>query len=333
MAIPTRKSKPSITNPTPALLQHSHFQHTLQLLQFALLLLHLRFSRLNLRQQKPCNIQNLLQLFRPFQLHMSELVAIILFENLEKLRMPHFDLHLLLWRSIAMTNHCHDAAQLHHFSKRGRHNRRIVQLKWHRPRNVQRWRQLAQYHIAQYLGAIIVVLVGILHKTEPVHVAHKRFAIRSQQIKTAHRLLEGQTHFPRDQLLGIAENHRIANLFALAVALHFAIERRTLARLGVRIVRPNGVHLDVGAVGRHKVLVDERAGFAHPRLGRVDAAAAADLAEQPLAAAAGRCRVVDVDVVIFGGDGLLDERLVENDAVDFDMVFGFDQFVDWCGWS
>lgn len=85
-------------------------------------------------------------------------------------------------------------------------------------------------------------------------------------------------------------------------------------------------------IGGHKVLVDEGARLAHPRLRRVDAAAAANLPEQPLASTARRRRIVDVDVVILRRDGLLHERLVEGDAIDLDMVLGLDKFMI-CGWE
>lgn len=53
-------------------------------------------------------------------------------------------------------------------------------------------------------------------------------------------------------------------------------------------------------IGGHELLVDERSGLADPRLGRVDRAATSDLAEQPLGAAAGRRRVVDVNAAKVG---------------------------------
>ena len=44
------------------------------------------------------------------------------------------------------------------------------------------------------------------------------------------------------------------------------------------------------------------------------------LPEEPLDAAAHRVRVVDVDVVVLGVGGLLDERLVDADAAELDVV-------------
>lgn len=100
-----------------------------------------------------------------------------------------------------------------------------------------------------------------------------------EQIEAANRLLEGQTDLPTDELLGVVQYDRVPDLLALRVPLDLAIEGRALARLGVRVVRPDGVHLDIGPVGRHEVLVDVRAGLAYSRLRRVDAAAAADLGD------------------------------------------------------
>lgn len=87
--------------------------------------------------------------------------------------MAHLDLHLLFGRAVAVPDDGHDAAQLHHLAEGGGHDGRVVQLERHRPRDVQRRRQLTQYHITQNLGTIIVVLIRVLHKRKTVHVANK----------------------------------------------------------------------------------------------------------------------------------------------------------------
>lgn len=45
-------------------------------------------------------------------------------------------------------------------------------------------------HIPHDLRRIVVILERVLHKTEAVHIANVRFAVRPQQIETADRLLE-----------------------------------------------------------------------------------------------------------------------------------------------
>lgn len=67
----------------------------------------------------------------------------------------------------------------HHLPESGRHDGRVIQLEGNGPGNVQRRRQLPQNHVPQNLGAVVVVLVGILHERETVHVADERFAVRS----------------------------------------------------------------------------------------------------------------------------------------------------------
>lgn len=49
------------------------------------------------------------------------------------------------------------------------------------------------------------------------------------------------------------------------------------------------------------------------------------LSEEALAAAAGRGGVVDVDVVVLGADGLLNERLLEDLPVHLHVVLPFHQ--------
>lgn len=68
-----------------------------------------------------------------------------------------------------------------HFSKCGGHDRRVVQLEGHAPWNVQGRRQFPQDHVAQNLGAVIVILVRVLHETEAVHVADERLAASSAE--------------------------------------------------------------------------------------------------------------------------------------------------------
>ena len=58
--------------------------------------------------------------------------------------------------------------------------------------------------------------------------------------------------------------------------------------LGMGVVRPHCVDLDVSPIGGHEVLVDERTRFPDARLGRIHAAPTPDLPEQSLAATA--CR-------------------------------------------
>lgn len=161
--------------------------------------------------------------------------------------MAHLHLHLLLGRTISVPDDRNNTAQFHHLAESCGHNGRIVQLEGYRPWYVQGRREFTQYHVAQYLGAVIVILVGVLHETESVDIANVALAIGTQQIEAADRLLEGQTYLARYELLGVIEYDRVAYLLALAIALHLAVQGGTLASLRVGIVRPHCVDLDVGA--------------------------------------------------------------------------------------
>lgn len=57
-----------------------------------------------------------------------------------------------------------------------------------------------------------------------------------EEVEAAHRLFEGHADLPRYQLLGVGQDHRVANLFALAIALHLSIESGTLARFRVGVI-------------------------------------------------------------------------------------------------
>lgn len=73
------------------------------------------------------------------------------------------------------------------------------------------------------------------------------------------------------------------------------------------VVRPNRVHFHIGAVGWHKVLINEWASLANSRLRRVYAAAAADFTEKPLTSATSRRWIIDVNVVILGRHRFLEK--------------------------
>lgn len=51
------------------------------------------------------------------------------------------------------------------------------------------------------------------------------------------------------------------------------------------------------------------------------------LSKQSLAAAARRCRIVNVNIMIFGRNRFLDERLIEYDPIHFNMILRLDQLM------
>jgi hypothetical protein len=46
--------------------------------------------------------------------------------------------------------------------------------------------KMPEYHVAQDLGAVVVVLVAVLHEGEPVHVAHIRLPVSPASQMTNH---------------------------------------------------------------------------------------------------------------------------------------------------
>ena len=51
-------------------------------------------------------------------------------------------------------------------------------MEGHRPGDVESRRQLPQDHVAQNLGAVVVVFARVLHEAETVHVANDALAVR-----------------------------------------------------------------------------------------------------------------------------------------------------------
>ena len=62
-----------------------HFKHSLQLFKFRLLFFNFWIMvSCDFSQQKPCNIEHLLQLFRTLQLEVTKLVASIFLKQIKK---------------------------------------------------------------------------------------------------------------------------------------------------------------------------------------------------------------------------------------------------------
>lgn len=66
-----------------------------------------------------------------------------------------------------------------HFPEGGGHKGWVIQLERDCPGKVESGCQLSQDHVAQNLGTVIVILTGVLHKTEPIYITYVGFTIRS----------------------------------------------------------------------------------------------------------------------------------------------------------
>ncbi|KAJ8575995.1 hypothetical protein ON010_g3218 [Phytophthora cinnamomi] len=178
--------------------------------------------------------------------------------------------------------------------------------------------------LRQQDAAVVVVLLRVLDEAPAVDVAHVRGVAHPEDVEAADGLLEGAADPVRDLLLLGGQHDRVPDLLAVGIAHHAAVQHGGLARLRVRVVRADRVHLDVGALRGQELLVDVRAlavaGAHLVDLRVVLAGAVADLAEEAFAAAAGAHGVVDVDVVVLAVHGLLHERLVDAHAVHLDEV-------------
>lgn len=70
-----------------------------------------------------------------------------------------------------------------------------------------------ELHLPKNFGTIIIILHGVLHKAEPIDIAHKGVAVGSEEVETAHRLLWrqdglGQHHNTDDRLKPHQDNAR-----------------------------------------------------------------------------------------------------------------------------
>ena len=191
----------------------------------------------------------------------------------EDLRCGCRELELLLRRAVAVARDGDNAEELGAFGRAGRRELRQV-VRTHREQRVgvddgtraREWlvieRRRAEREslevggidrleavLAQQVGGVDPELGRVLHKRPAVDVAHVRAAAGAQQVEAADRLPEGEDDLSRDFLLDPSEDQRVALLLAALVAQHLAVDDGALARLGVRILRPDRVHLDVGALG------------------------------------------------------------------------------------
>lgn len=93
-----------------------HFKHILDLFEFAFLLLDelgLGGAALEILEQPPRHVEDLLQLLGLLQLDVLILEAVVFAKYVEEHRMLHFQLHFLLRSAIAVSDDGHDAPQLH----------------------------------------------------------------------------------------------------------------------------------------------------------------------------------------------------------------------------
>ena len=127
-------------------------------------------------------------------------------------------------------------------------------------------RELLESVLPKQVGRIVPKPLGVLDEAPAVDVAHVRVAIRAQQVEAAQSLAEGEHHRARDRLLRRREDDRIALLEPPHVAHDLAVDHRRLACLRVRVFAPDGVHLDIGALGLQELLVDVRVAVANARL-------------------------------------------------------------------
>src|SRR3569833_1851275 len=176
---------------------------------------------------------------------------------------------------------------------------------------------LLDEHLAQDGGAVVVVLVVVLDEASAVDVDDVALAAGAQEIEAAHALAERGRDLARDLLLLAAQLRHVANLLAVGVAAHDAVDDGRLARLGVAVVWSHRVGLDIlGIVDAHELLVDVALaglgdGAGHDEVLNELGALVADLAEQLAGAAAAGRGEVDDDVVVLAARRLLDEGLLE----------------------
>ena len=150
---------------------------------------------------------------------------------------------------------------------------------------------------ADHLSRIVKVLLAVLHKAPPVHIADVGVAVAAEQVEAADLQAEGEDDLASDQLLTHRQDDRVPDFLALLVPLDAAVYDRALARLGVGVVRPHRVNLDVAPAGVEEPLVDVASFPANLVLVRVIGAGfVADFAKEPLAAAAVGCCVIYVDL-------------------------------------
>mmetsp|Transcript_1005 Transcript_1005/g.2389 ORF Transcript_1005/g.2389 Transcript_1005/m.2389 type:complete len:313 (+) Transcript_1005:683-1621(+) len=186
-------------------------------------------------------------------------------------------------------------------------------------------RERAQDDGPQQARGVVIVLGAVLYEAPAVHIADVALTLLApEQVKATNLLAKRKADDPGNLLLMWAQQNRESDLLPIGGTLNAAVNHGRLPRLRVRVARPHSVHLHVRPAGRKEDLVDVGAVAANgPRMGRVIVSAlVVHLPEQLLHAAAHRVRVVDVDVVVLAVHRLLDKRLVDLEAVHYDVVLG-----------
>ena len=105
----------------PFLKRTVHFEHILDLFELAFLLLDqlgLRGAALEIFQQPPRHVEDLLQLLGLFQFDVLILEAVVFAKYVEEHWMLHLQLHFLLRGSISVSDDGNNAPQLHPENKK-----------------------------------------------------------------------------------------------------------------------------------------------------------------------------------------------------------------------
>mmetsp|Transcript_44184 Transcript_44184/g.127618 ORF Transcript_44184/g.127618 Transcript_44184/m.127618 type:complete len:211 (-) Transcript_44184:412-1044(-) len=160
------------------------------------------------------------------------------------------------------------------------------------------------------IRCVLVVLRNALHEGPTVHIDHVRAVRGPKEVEAAHPLAKCQAYPPRHLFLLRCEDHRIAHLLAVLVAIDNPVDHRALPGLRVRVLSAHCVDLYVGTLRLHEGLVEVAPiGPDGPNIRIKARGPVLNLPEEPLHAAPGARGVVDADVVVLSIEGLLDEGL------------------------
>ena len=156
-----------------------------------------------------------------------------------------------------------------------------------------------------------------LYERPTIDVADVTLPVASEKIETANMLSEDLHDLLRNEFLLRRQEHRVALLLAHLISLNNTIQPRRLSSLGMHVVRPYRINLNIKTISSHEFLVDivtVGANFVNGLL--IQTATVFLLPKQLFPPASIPFRIVDADLVIFGVEGLLNERFLKFDAAD-----------------
>ena len=224
------------------------------------IILEQRMALIQLRNDRNRDIEEASQATPIFEFY---LILTGIFKELQKPRIRGLDLQFQLRRAVSMPKDGDNRPQFLYFREEVIKRRLIgvlifpcVEAFQQRVVVVAAWVEVVHDLLFEDGRAVLPVLGVALHEGPAIDIADVGAAIGPKEVEPANFLLKLLNYLVADEFLVRSKDDRIPHFLPLLIALHHAVQSRRSPRLGVHVVRPNRVHLNIEGVGGQELFVD-----------------------------------------------------------------------------